>query len=192
MLLINYVALFFRLHHLKLCAWLMFSYFHIFPRSGLLFFLLCVIVLWNEEKQHKLSAKGNDIILRCAKAHNYEIDMEKRTKLSWSIILICCYFVEFKHDERIFMRKKCTCWAAKHELVIWRRLKGFSTKKSNTTIIRLDFHEKLNELCVRTFIPFVFFCFVRWAKSTDAICLRNLTVLSAFEVMRKNLMSLSH
>lgn len=57
-----------------------------------------------------------------------------------------------------FMRKKCTCWWASGVAeAAWIShfddSKRVFHQKSNTMIFRLDFHEKLNELCVRTFIP---------------------------------------
>lgn len=135
------------------------------------------------KKQRKLSAKGNDIILLCKSTQLwnwYEKRKGNRTKLSWNIILIfCCCWIQARwefHEKKVHMLMRVS---GKHELVIWRRLKGFSTKKSNTTIIRLDFHEKLNELCVRTFIPFV-----EQSQLTQFVK-KPYTAISAFEVMRK-------
>lgn len=61
--------------------------------------------------------------------------------------VITHWWPQFKRS----VRKKCTCYLVKHELVIRRSFERVFHQKSNTTIFCRDFHEKLNDvLRVRT------------------------------------------
>jgi hypothetical protein len=194
LLLINYVALFF------FCSFASSERYFFplaentsFPRQ----FLRYRFVMWRKTTQ--IICKGKWYHFRCAqkKAHNYETDIVKtKRKLSWKyhscLLLLNSTAMRVSWEKSAHVdASEWQTWISHLSVVLRRKKRVFhQNKKSNTTIIRLVFHEKLNELCVRTFCsPFPLFVFQIRSRTQFVEKLYSDLRLKLWE---HNLMSLSH